>query len=112
MTTILIIEDTDDIRENVAEILSLSGYRVFEADNGRDGAALAVRHLPDLILCDIMMDDLDGYGDSYSRAQLSAICTVGSVDLRASGHWTTGSATRLFPGVAGSRFEAAATWNF
>jgi hypothetical protein len=32
--------------------------------------------------------------------------------LRASGHWTTDSAERLFPGVAGSRFEAAATWNF
>lgn len=54
----------------------------------------------------------DAYGDSYSRAQLSAIYTLGSVDLRASGHWTTDSARRIFPGVAGSRFEAAVTWNF
>ncbi|MBN8738377.1 MAG: hypothetical protein BGP24_04275 [Lysobacterales bacterium 69-70] len=54
----------------------------------------------------------DAYGDSYSRAQLSAIYTMGKVDLRASGHWTSGSARRLFPEVAGSRFEAAASWNF
>lgn len=54
----------------------------------------------------------DAYGDSYSRAQLSAVYTAGSVDLRASGHWTTDSAKRIFPGVAGSRFEAAVTWNF
>lgn len=54
----------------------------------------------------------DAYGDSYSRAQLSAIYTVGQMDLRASGHWTSDSAKRMFPGVAGSRFEAAMTWNF
>lgn len=54
----------------------------------------------------------DACGDSYSRAQLSAIYALGSVDLRASGHWTTDSARRIFPGVAGSRFEAAVTWNF
>lgn len=57
--------------------------------------------------------DLDqAYGDSYSRAQVSAIYTLGSVDLRASGHWTSDSAGRIFPGVAGSRLEVAATWNF
>lgn len=54
----------------------------------------------------------DAYGDSYRRAQLSAIYTVGSIDLRASGHWTSDSAKRMFPGVAGSRFEAAVAWNF
>ncbi|AWA30917.1 transcriptional regulator [Flavobacterium magnum] len=62
MTTILIIEDNDDIRENVSEILALAGYKVYEANNGKAGAELAIQHLPDLILCDIMMGDLDGYG--------------------------------------------------
>ncbi|OYU81814.1 MAG: transcriptional regulator [Flavobacterium sp. BFFFF1] len=62
MTKILIIEDNDDIRENVVEILMLAGYEVFEADNGKTGTELAIRNLPDLILCDIMMGDLDGYG--------------------------------------------------
>lgn len=57
--------------------------------------------------------DLDrAYGASYSRAQLSAIYTLGKVDLRASGHWTSDSARRMFPGIAGSRFEAAVSWNF
>ena len=54
----------------------------------------------------------DAYGASYSRAQLSAIYTPGKMDLRASGHWTSDSAARIFPGVAGSRLEAAVTWNF
>lgn len=62
MTKVLIIEDNKDIRENVVEILSLANYQVFEADNGRTGAELAMKHLPDIILCDIMMGDLDGYG--------------------------------------------------
>lgn len=62
MTKILIIEDNNDIRENVVEILTLAGYNVFEANNGKTGAELAIKTLPDLILCDIMMDDLDGYG--------------------------------------------------
>lgn len=62
MTKILIIEDNDDIRENVMEILGLAGYSVFEANNGKTGAEIAMKNLPDLILCDIMMGDLDGYG--------------------------------------------------
>lgn len=62
MTKILIIEDNDDIRENVMEILGLAGYEVFEANNGKTGAEMAMKLLPDLILCDIMMGDLDGYG--------------------------------------------------
>ncbi|WP_295767228.1 response regulator [uncultured Mucilaginibacter sp.] len=62
MKTILIIEDNADIREGTAEILGLSGYRVIEADNGKTGVELAIAHQPDLILCDIMMPELDGYG--------------------------------------------------
>lgn len=54
----------------------------------------------------------DAYGISYQRAQLSAIVTLGRVDLRASAHWTSASAERVFSGLAGSRFEAAAGWNF
>ncbi|WP_284653236.1 response regulator [Flavobacterium terrisoli] len=62
MTKILIIEDNNDIRENVIEILRLCGYEVYEADNGKTGTELAIKYVPDLILCDIMMGDLDGYG--------------------------------------------------
>lgn len=65
MKKILIIEDNSDIREGTAEILELSGYQVFKAENGKTGVDLALSQRPDLILCDIMMPELDGYGVLY-----------------------------------------------
>lgn len=61
MTRILLIEDNDDIRENVVEILELSGFEVHAAINGKQGVELAFKHRPDIILCDIMMPEMDGY---------------------------------------------------
>jgi CheY-like chemotaxis protein len=62
MSKILIIDDHDDIRENIAEILMLAGYDSITAENGRRGVEMAVKEKPDLIICDIMMPELDGYG--------------------------------------------------
>ena len=62
MSKILVIEDNLDIRENIQEILELAGYETFGAANGKEGVRHAVEHIPDLILCDIMMPELDGYG--------------------------------------------------
>jgi len=62
MKSILIIEDNKDIRENTAEILDLAGYKTFTAENGKLGVELALKEKPDLIICDIMMPVLDGYG--------------------------------------------------
>ncbi|WP_310096262.1 response regulator [Mucilaginibacter pocheonensis] len=62
---VLIIEDNNDIRENVVEILELAGYEAREAKNGKAGVELALSYLPDIILCDIMMPELDGYGVLY-----------------------------------------------
>ena len=62
MKTILVIEDNIEIRENLSEILELDGYEVIQASDGKDGVAKAQSDLPDLILCDIMMPNLDGYG--------------------------------------------------
>lgn len=59
---VLIIEDNADIRENVVEILELADYVVYSADNGKTGIELALYNMPDIILCDIMMSELDGYG--------------------------------------------------
>lgn len=59
---ILIIEDHAELRENTAEILSLAHYDVFTATNGKTGVEMAQEHMPDLIVCDIMMPVLDGYG--------------------------------------------------
>lgn len=62
MHRILIIEDNEDIRENVAEILTLSDYEVLMAPNGKEGISVAQAQEPDLIICDIMMPGIDGYG--------------------------------------------------
>jgi CRP-like cAMP-binding protein len=62
MHTILLIEDNTDIRENTAEILELAGYKVLTAENGKVGVELALEHKPDLVICDIMMPVLDGFG--------------------------------------------------
>lgn len=62
MKKILLIEDNDQLRENAAEILELSGYKVFTAPDGKKGVEEAIRQHPDLIICDIMMPVLDGYG--------------------------------------------------
>ncbi len=59
---ILLIEDNLEIRENTSEILLLANYKVLTAENGKIGVELAQRELPDLIVCDIMMPELDGYG--------------------------------------------------
>lgn len=65
MKKILIIEDSDDIREGTAEILELAGYKPLTAKNGKIGVDLAIKEKPDVILCDIMMPELDGYGVLY-----------------------------------------------
>lgn len=62
MKKILLIEDNADVRENTSEILSLANYEVLVAENGRIGIEMAQREKPDLIICDIMMPELDGYG--------------------------------------------------
>jgi len=76
MKKILLIEDNPDIRENTSEILTLAGYQVSTAENGKIGVDLAQRVKPDLIICDIMMPELDGYGVLHilnKNAETSAI---------------------------------------
>lgn len=62
MSKILLIEDNVEVRENTAEILELSGYEVVTANDGKDGLNMLKEITPDLIICDIMMPVLDGYG--------------------------------------------------
>jgi len=61
-TKILVIEDNNDIRENTAELLELSGYQVETASDGIEGIRKAQLNLPDVVICDIMMPNLDGFG--------------------------------------------------
>lgn len=62
MKTILIIEDEDPIRLNIMDLLDAENYNVISATDGVKGVQLARDHHPDLIVCDIMMPELDGYG--------------------------------------------------
>ncbi|MEM9486992.1 MAG: response regulator [Cyanobacteria bacterium P01_F01_bin.116] len=61
MVKILIIEDEVEIRSNLVELLDLEGYDVVSADNGVTGLLGAIENTPDLIICDVMMPELDGY---------------------------------------------------
>ncbi|MEO5995372.1 MAG: response regulator [Chitinophagaceae bacterium] len=58
---VLIIEDNFEIRENTAELLEVNNYKVLVAENGSIGFYLAKQYLPDIILCDIMMPETDGW---------------------------------------------------
>ncbi len=62
MSKILVIEDEDLVRENVLELLSEEGYDVVGAPDGEEGVRKVWQEIPDLVICDIMMPDLDGYG--------------------------------------------------
>ena len=62
MPTILVIEDEPQMRKNILTILDLEGFEALGAENGRIGLEMVQKHKPDLILCDVMMPELDGYG--------------------------------------------------
>ena len=62
MTTILVIEDVQSLREEILETLSYEGFEVLGAENGVVGVQMAKTYMPDLIICDIAMPELDGYG--------------------------------------------------
>ena len=62
MKTILLIEDDRVLRENTEELLELSGYAVITAPDGKVGIKAAMEKIPDIIVCDIMMPEVDGYG--------------------------------------------------
>lgn len=80
---VLIIEDNTDIRENIVEILELADFTVLQANNGKIGVDLALKNKPDIILCDIMMPDLDGYGVLYMLNKNPETATIPFIFLTA-----------------------------
>ena len=62
MNKILVIEDEELVRENILELLDAEGFDTINASNGTIGVELAKKQKPDLIICDVMMPDIDGYG--------------------------------------------------
>ena len=62
MTKILVIEDEESVRENLLDLLEAEDFEAIAAPNGKVGLSLAFNESPDLILCDLMMPEIDGFG--------------------------------------------------
>ena len=85
MKTILVIEDQPIMRQKTVTILKMEGYEVLEAPNGTEGIRLALEDLPDLILCDIMMPEHDGYAVLQAVRLNRATATTPFIFLTAKG---------------------------
>lgn len=83
MQHILIIEDNKEVRENTAEILELAGYKVETAADGKKGIEQVNKSKPDLIICDIMMPVLDGYGVLHLLGKNTETATIPFIFLTA-----------------------------
>jgi DNA-binding NarL/FixJ family response regulator len=85
MRRILVIEDEPEMRRNIATLLRYHDYQTIEAENGRKGLDLAQREKPDLILCDVMMPELDGYGVLQALQKDAGLALIPFIFLTAKG---------------------------
>ena len=76
MKKILVIEDEESIRENILDLLDAEDFEAFGAENGKVGIKLATEILPDLILCDVMMPEIDGYGVLQALHSQTSTATI------------------------------------
>lgn len=80
---ILLIEDNADIRDTTADILQVAGYKTLTASNGKSGVECAFREKPDLIICDIMMPVMDGYGVLHTLSRDEELSRIPFIFLTA-----------------------------
>ncbi len=83
MKTILVIEDEQAVRESILDLLEAEGFRGLGCENGNGGVQLAQEHHPDLILCDIQMPEMDGYGVLTHLRQAGATSAIPFIFLSA-----------------------------
>ncbi|MDZ8090801.1 MAG: EAL domain-containing response regulator [Nostoc sp. DedQUE05] len=83
MPKILIIEDEEAVRENILDLLEAEDFETIAAANGRIGVNLAISEVPDLILCDMMMPEIDGYGVLTALRQEPSTATIPFIFLTA-----------------------------
>lgn len=83
MTKVLVIEDDLKVRDNLIDILELEGFKTISAENGLMGVLLARAEQPDLIICDVMMPELDGYGVLEQLRQDQTTATIPFIFLTA-----------------------------
>lgn len=82
---ILIVEDQAPMRRNLALLLELEGFKVVTAENGAVGVSTAIKELPDLIICDVMMPEMDGYAVIQTIRSLPELSTTPFIFLTAKG---------------------------
>jgi len=85
MTKILVVEDEPQMRKNMQLVLKREGFTVVTAADGSEGIAAAKRELPNLILCDVMMPEVDGYGVLGALRAERATETIPFIFLTAKG---------------------------
>jgi DNA-binding NarL/FixJ family response regulator len=85
MKKILVIEDEPEMRRNITALLGYYDYKPIAAENGRQGIEVARREKPDLILCDVMMPELDGYGVLQALQTDAALARTPFIFLTAKG---------------------------
>ena len=83
MSKILVIEDELSVRENILARLEAEGFETVNAENGLNGVELARSHKPDLIICDVMMPEMDGYGVLSMLRQNPVTATIPFIFLTA-----------------------------
>ena len=83
MKSILVIEDQPQMLRNLAMMLGFEGYQVFTAENGKLGVEIATAQVPDLIICDVMMPELDGHGVIQALRANPATATIPFIFLTA-----------------------------
>lgn len=88
MKRILVIEDEPEMRRNLVTILRLEGFQPLQAENGRVGVDLAIKEKPDLVLCDVMMPELDGHGVIAALQNEAATMNIPFIFLTAKGEKT------------------------
>jgi two-component system sensor histidine kinase/response regulator len=83
MPKILIIEDDTNVRENISELLEFNGFTTYSAENGLQGVLKAIKHKPDLIVCDVMMPEMDGFEVLNAVRENEAIAQTSFIFLTA-----------------------------
>lgn len=83
MTKILVIEDENPLREEIADILRFEGFEVLEAPNGEIGLAITLEHHPELIICDVVMPEMDGFSVLRKVREHSDTATIPLIFLTA-----------------------------
>ena len=83
MIRVLVIEDDEKIQESLLDLLELRKYQVYVAGNGREGIRLAEEHQPDVILCDVMMSNLNGFSVLQAIKAIPALARTPFIFLSA-----------------------------